>query len=297
LKSAVGPAQASLSEARRVLAEEYQRARVSKESWSASGIDGKAPGLALGRPQVREARARVVAATAEVASAQYNLSRTNITVPYDGVVIERLISPGDFVQPGTPVGRVFDRGTFEVVVPMTAVEIDRLNQEIGEVAVKLFGTSNPQTWDGVLSRIEQTVDTQSSWKNVVVDVKNTAGLSPGEFLRAEFLGPKQEDVLSVPGHLLAPDGALWLVDDRDLLRRIEPTILFQAGGSVFLHLPGEGQLPVRVAQYRNTFVMGAKVQAGPAASVRSASFLASGEKLTCLNQTKMDGFPGLYTIP
>ncbi|MEX2326406.1 MAG: hypothetical protein WD558_01630, partial [Pseudomonadales bacterium] len=57
--------------------------------------------LALRRPQVAEAEARLIAANADLQQAHLNLARTRITLPYTGRVTSNEVDVGQYVSPGT----------------------------------------------------------------------------------------------------------------------------------------------------------------------------------------------------
>ena len=74
--------------------------------------------------QARDAaRARKDAAQAQVDAAQTRLEYTEIAAPYSGVVIERLVSLGETVMPGTPLltGIALDQLRVRVKVPQSRI--------------------------------------------------------------------------------------------------------------------------------------------------------------------------------
>ena len=62
-------------------------------------------------------RAELASARAQLAEAQYRLGLTQIRSPVDAVVERRLISPGDFVSPGTPVVTIVGREQLRAILP------------------------------------------------------------------------------------------------------------------------------------------------------------------------------------
>ena len=268
--AALEEAKATLATAKRALKEEEQRAKVAEDSWKASGFDGLPSELVLRRPQLEEAGIAVSSARAAVKKAEYDLAQTKITVPYDGVVVSRSINPGDFVQVGMEIGRVYDRNLYEVVVPLSVTDIARLPKNGKPRRVALHAERGKGTWHGAISRIEQIIDTQNRWQNVVVEITDTKGLLPGVFMRAEFQGNQYDDVLIVPENMVSNDGYLWHVDDKETLQRFAPEILFQKDGMLFVQSPFNDASALNLTVGRDVFFPDVKVQANTAKNIPAA---------------------------
>lgn len=82
--------------------------------------------------QARDAaRARTDAAQAQVDAAKTRLEYTEIVAPYSGVVIERLVSVGETVMPGTPL--------------MTGIALEQLRVRVKVPQSRIATISNAQT--------------------------------------------------------------------------------------------------------------------------------------------------------
>ncbi|CAB0151407.1 Multidrug resistance protein MdtA [Pseudidiomarina piscicola] len=66
------------------------------------------------------AKAQKTSAQAAVARAQEQLSYTEVKAPYAGLVSERLVEPGELVQPGTPLMSGFDPEQLRIHVDLPA---------------------------------------------------------------------------------------------------------------------------------------------------------------------------------
>ena len=253
-ETAVAVARSSLAVARRVLAEEEERSRIARETWLSTGLGGEPSGLALRQPQVEEARAGVAAAEAAVRQASLDLARTRITAPYDGYVLERSISPGDFVERGTPVGRIFDRSVFEVAVPLSLEDLARLPAGTRDRGVRLASASAGRLWYGSIARIEQAVDNRNHWRNVIVEVADTRDLVPGQILKVEFDGRDFPDLLRVPERQIAEGGGVWFIDDRDVLRTFDADPALSRNGYAWVRIPDGVGPSVRVVAHRSVFL-------------------------------------------
>ena len=256
---AFAQAKAALAAATRVLSEEEQRAKVAVESWSSSGLDGAPPPLVVRKPQLDEARAALDAARAALNKAKYDLARTRVTAPYDGVVLERNINPGDFVQIGSPVGRVYDRRVYEVVVPLGSHELARLTPDVIGTAATLRSGQDRRTWAGEVARVGPSIDPTNHWRHVIIEIEDTERLLPGQYLTAEFEGQSYERVLFIPENIVADDGHVWFVDAREQLARFQPRVLFGRHGQLAVLAPPELAHPLRVTPPSSSFLPGVKV--------------------------------------
>lgn len=246
----------ALATAKRVLVEEKQRSKIAAENWKTSGFQGKPDDLLLRKPQLEEGRLAIQSALAAVKKARNDLDRTRIRAPYNGCVTTRLINPGDFLDRGTPVGKIYDKSLYEVAVPLSTDQVSRLAQ-FGEVDnVKVYSVPSNRTYAGAISRIEQMIDPKNRWQNVVVTLKDPSGVLPGEFIRVEFKGRSYEGVLAVPENIPANDGYVWFVDPQDSLQRFLPDVLFRKQGMLFIRSPFAGEEKIRLTVGRNVFLPG-----------------------------------------
>ena len=216
--------------AQRVVQEERQRARIAVENWRIAGFDDKPDPLVLRAPQLKEAEAKLHSAELALKRAQYMLSRTQITAPFDGAVTRRLISPGDYIQAGTDVVEMYDTSHLDVVLPATEDEIARLDRALG-ADVTLTSERTGQTWQGVVDRIGQQVDSKNRWINLIVSVSDPSGLVVGQFLKAEISGQSYSGVYRIPVSLIGRDNSVWQVDQRNRLRQVALKTLFTHDGA------------------------------------------------------------------
>lgn len=237
-------AKATLATAQRTLQEEEKRSAIAKENWVSSGFEGEPSDMVLRKPYVEEAKQAINAAKALVQKAQYNLEQTVIKAPYDGVVMTRQINPGDFVQKGMLIGTIYNRSVYEISVPLTAQKIGRLASMPVNQAVKIVSSRSNKETVGVISRVEQIIDKQNRWQNVVISVSDTEPLLPGDFVKVIFPGKTYSNILPVPEHFQSGDGALWYVDDEQVLQRFQPTVLFKDNGLLYVQFPFKESKPL-----------------------------------------------------
>jgi HlyD family secretion protein len=178
---------------------------------------------ATGALRAAEARAAGTAARAQAAASGVDSARAAseaagttesfalITAPFDGVVTEKMIEPGNMAAPGTPLMRVEDTRGFRF-----DVRVDE--SRIGQVAVGAMvsvsvdsGTGGtPTTLNGRVAEIGRAVDADVRAFLVKITLSDTTGLRSGTFGRAHFSGHGRR-TLTVPADALVHRGQLTSV--------------------------------------------------------------------------------------
>ncbi len=261
--AALAQAEAELATARRVMREEAQRSQVAKKNWLASGFKGGPSEMVLRQPQLNEAEAAIRSAVAAVSNAKYELSRTHVTIPYDGIVMERTVNPGDYLRVGDPIGKIYDSSVLEVVLPLRPDQINRLDLDGASDEVILSDQAVSKTWRGRIARLEKTIDVQNRWRNLVIEIRHTEGILPGQFLTAEIPGKVYEYVVAVPDNMPSDAGTLWIINQDDLLQNVELGALFRKNGTAYFIAPHDLSYPLRVTTSRQAYLSGVRVEPIP----------------------------------
>lgn len=237
----VTQAEARLAEAKLALAQEEARAEVARRQWQWEGIEDKPTPLALKEPHVAQARARARSAEADVENAKLNLSRTRITVPFDGRVREKSSDLGQFVSAGTRLGRVFSTEAVQIRLPLTDRQLAELELPIafsaadgGEgpavtLSARLAGEL--RHWQGRIVRTDAAIDSETRMFHAIVEVRDPYGrgsdggvpLPVGMFVSARISGPEIADALVVPRDALRAGDQVYVVgeDNRLSIRSVE----------------------------------------------------------------------------
>ena len=117
---------ATLSQAQANFRSEQANAKQALLDWERLGNTQPAPDLVLRKPQLTAAQAELDGAKASFDTAQLNLSRTRITAPYDGRIIERNAVLGQYLAVGAPIAEVFAIDGVEVRLPISQEEFSQL---------------------------------------------------------------------------------------------------------------------------------------------------------------------------
>lgn len=194
-------------------------------------------------PQLKAATARLENAKQQVKIAQRDLANTQITTPFDAMVITRNITPGQFVQQGQQVAMLYDASALEFKVYLPLSQWGLLNQHFTSdevIEVSIVGQQGNR-WQGQLDRVEKHIDSANQQRAVVVRVDAPLNRVPqllaGMFARVELSLQAQQPLLAVPAKSLSADGQLWYVNDQQQLMAFNAEVVFQREGLVYIKPP------------------------------------------------------------
>ena len=183
------------------------------------------------------AAAALASAEAELVRAQRNLERTEIRLPYEGMVLSKDADLGQFVSPGARLGVTFATDYAEVRLPLTDQDLAFVDlpeaTEIAETgaaqgpAVTLSATrmGKPADWEARIVRSEGVVDEKSRVTYAVARIddpyclhREGIPLPVGTFVTADIAGRAMDDVIRVPRSALRAASQLLIVDDDNRIR-------------------------------------------------------------------------------
>jgi RND family efflux transporter MFP subunit len=166
--------------------------------------------VARSRAALSEAQANLDASKAGTDAAEVTSSYARIVAPFDGLVTEKLVDPGNLVAPGTPLLRMEDTRTFELEVRVDESRAARIAPK-ASVPVIVDGPDGPMTLAGHVSEVARAVDSDSRTLLVTIALPSSPGvLTPGMYARAAFAGPAKR-LLTVPDGALVRNGQLTSV--------------------------------------------------------------------------------------
>lgn len=142
------------------------------------------------------ARSMLDDARARLSQAEKNRDAANVLAPYDGVVSERYVNPGDIVNPGTPMFAIVDPSTMRLEAAVPASELSMLR--VG-APVRFTVTGYPdRTFEGRISSINPQADPQTRQVRLFVRIPNTGqSLVAGLFAEGRIASETRE-TLTIP---------------------------------------------------------------------------------------------------
>lgn len=271
------------------LLKEEREAKEAQRNWERSGIKGKpACELVLRRPQLNSAQAGLGAAQNALALSRTRLSYTKICAPFDGIILERHVNPGETLLTGDPVFILYGIQTAEVGIQVSAEQLDFLGTGIfgddlsdanisrqdntgkdpaekKQMAARLVSTEQDVTWQARVVRDGQCLNSQSRLQTLFLQVEQpmaqTPPLLPGAFVRAEITGRDIPGLLRLPETALTRQGEVWFVDKENRLQSLHARPVFYGKGVVYIHSPEDSRQTFRIAVRPNAgFACGLLVQ-------------------------------------
>lgn len=252
--------QAALASRKAKLADETARSEQALKDWNNMGKQGQPSDLGLRKPQMADARANVSAAEADVQKARRDLERTQITVPYDGLVRQKAVDIGQYVTPGTRLGITFAIDTAEIRLPLTnndlayldlpsETEVKNEDKSFPTVTLSAEQAGGTSEWHARIIRTEGVVDETSRVIYAVAQVTDPYGvlgqshqaeLKIGTFVNAEIEGLSAENVVVLPRHVLRADHTIPVANSDNELEILSVEVLRAEAKKVYISKGIEG---------------------------------------------------------
>ena len=228
-------ARANYAEADARLQEQIALAEQARLEWRSLGRSGQPSSLTLREPQVAAATANLDAALAQVKRADLDLERTRVIAPYDGIVSERLVDPGQFVARGAPVGSIHSIDTVDVRLPLSNRQLTYLRLPdtfsgsdvtqtlLPNVELRASIGATEHLWSGKLIRAEG-IDATTQQLNVIARIQNPYAQSDrplrvGQYVQALIQGEVLEGVFVIPRSALREEREVLVIDENDEIQR------------------------------------------------------------------------------
>ncbi|MCC6217221.1 MAG: efflux RND transporter periplasmic adaptor subunit [Polyangiaceae bacterium] len=184
-----------------------------------------AAALDIARSGAEQARAMVVGANAQLALAHKELTDGRVRAPFDGAVVERRVSVGEFVGMGQVVAILVDDTVLRLRFDVPEADSGRIS--LGAKVTLGVAAQPGRTFEAKVTRIAPSVTATSRRLPVEAELPNTdAALKPGYFARATVeLGGKPEESLLVPQAAIGKSGTASRVFVRDGGRVVERLVV------------------------------------------------------------------------
>jgi RND family efflux transporter MFP subunit len=179
----------------------------------------------------RVAQANLLEGRANLTQAERDLSRTELTAPFDGLVRSEQVDKGQFVSRGTSIGIIYATDFVEVRLPIAASQLQFMGLPTKNIRGQIPPSIQPPVtltadigttkviWEAVLVRAEAEIDEQSRMLYGVVRLpsmrdEQSLPIPVGLFVQAEIRGQKVENLIQLPRSAVR-DGDQVLVVDSD----------------------------------------------------------------------------------
>jgi RND family efflux transporter MFP subunit len=167
------------------------------------------------------ARGDLAVAQARLEQIEDQLARTRILAPYDGVVVERLMTPGERVEEGSHVVRLVDQENLEIIA-RPPLEYFRFVHR-GQLLDLRTGS---QTAFGEVRTVVAVGDENTHQFELRLDLDGNP-FPVGQTLRVSIPISDSREVLTVPRDalVLRPEGqSIFVVDADNLAQQVQVTV-------------------------------------------------------------------------
>ena len=240
---AVENAAAAVAQAQVQLDKELAEQVVALQEWGQLH-DGAEPDSPLVRRdlQVNYAKAQLKSAEASLKTAQLNLDRTVICVPFDGRISQESVDLGQFVTVGQSLATVYATDAVEIMVPLEDQRLawfdiplgyqngqEQGEQKGSEVELTSDFAGRVHTWAGRVVRTEGRIDPMSRMVNIVVEVEKPFELSnsrpplvPGMFVEVRIKGKVLDNVVQIRRDAVHNRNEVWVQEGERLrIKQVE----------------------------------------------------------------------------
>jgi multidrug efflux pump subunit AcrA (membrane-fusion protein) len=195
----------------------------ARRSATAQELDDATATLRSADARVAGASARALQAAAAVDSARAAGDQastthafTTIAAPFDGLITEKMVEPGNMASPGMPLLRLEDTSGFRLEV---RVDESRVGQIRSGDSIPVFLGTDTTSITGTVTEVSRAVDADARAFLVKIALPEARPLRSGAFGKARFGGSPRR-ILTIPPSAIVRHGQLAsvLVVDGDRAR-------------------------------------------------------------------------------
>nr|WP_136251989.1 efflux RND transporter periplasmic adaptor subunit [Ningiella ruwaisensis] len=239
-EAAVLQAEAQVSLAQATLTEELARQQVAKREARNIG-ENSVSDLYLRKPQVLSAQAQLKSAEAALRIAKRNLAKTQVTAPYDALVMARSIGSGQYVSAGMKVAELSNIESAEIIIPVAGFDRPFLQDDMAGIeAVVTTKDRAPITRSGLVNRDLGVLDESTRMLHLVVRIEDPYSLESdapalkfGSYVEVNVKGKQLQNVFKVPQSLVN-NRKIWLLDEDDKLQSHPVEVIREEGSYFFI---------------------------------------------------------------
>jgi RND family efflux transporter MFP subunit len=185
-----------------------------KRSATAQELDEATAALRSAEARVAGALARALQAASAVESARAAADQAaatdsfaRIAAPFDGIVTEKMVEPGNMASPGAPLLRLEDTRGFRLAVRVDESRVGEIQS--GDSVPVFIGTATGSI-EGTVVEVSRAVDADARAFLVKIALPDAAGLRSGQFGKARFGGTRRR-ALTIPSSAVVQRGQLTSV--------------------------------------------------------------------------------------
>jgi multidrug efflux pump subunit AcrA (membrane-fusion protein) len=151
---------------------------------------------------------------------EIQLAKFTIKAPFEGVLTESLVDPGDLVQPNQQLGEFTKVSELEIEASLPARVADQI--DIGDPVTLHLDNSNVPALQARVTRKNAKIDPSTQSVSVFLQIDDGA-LKPGGYVQGTIQGAPFSAAVQIPSRALIRDHEIFIVEDSTaVLQAIEP---------------------------------------------------------------------------
>lgn len=144
-----------------------------------------------------------------VKNLEQRLSKYTISAPFSGILTEALATEGELIRNGQKLGAFIDTSVYEMEVAVSKSHANLL--KIGE-QVALNNLNKTETYKGVISRVNGSIDATTQTITAYVEVKDKS-LKEGIYLEANLNAREEKEAIEIDRSLVLENEQIYVVRD------------------------------------------------------------------------------------
>lgn len=194
-----------------------------------SGNPGiEVPPLVARVPQIEAARALVEERMNELERRKLALSRTEMSLPFEGRITRTQVGVGQVLGPMSVIGLAYSRDVMEIGAGITNEDLAYLSPTIGRKATIMV---DKEIFDGEVVRESAAIDPTTRLTRLFLKFADEIPIEdiplPGSFASIQIQGPEFDESFLLPNAAEQAGGHVWVVRD-GVLESHTPLVLRQA---------------------------------------------------------------------
>ncbi|BFM17081.1 efflux RND transporter periplasmic adaptor subunit [Maricurvus nonylphenolicus] len=202
--------------------------------------------------QLAAAEADVKAAETSLSLAEQRLADTRIEAPFDAVILQNHLAPGQWVNSGQILFQVASSNSLDISVALSDSQW-QLITELAEGWQAEITSHSGQTWPATVRYFSPSRDRDTRQRRMVLSVEapfdRPQPLLPDQQVEVVFTGMPTRGFSTVPASALTRDQTLWLVDTDDRLARESVEFITQEKDSALVRFASPSETPRRIVRY------------------------------------------------
>ncbi|RJG40214.1 efflux RND transporter periplasmic adaptor subunit [Motilimonas pumila] len=196
----------------------------------------KSSAYARREPQIAFAKAALQQARQAYVSAQQHFKDATVVAPFDAVIINRFVSPGQQVAVEQPLFQLASSASLDIHVAVPEQLWQRFSAALEQPDISVVDRQHHKR-QGTLRFVTPEVDSISRQRQVVLAVaepyRASPRLLPNQQVSVEVRLEQRDGVMALPLSALTRDGDVWTLDDDNKLRLETIDVLKETPSAVF----------------------------------------------------------------